>query len=54
MATEWKVTVTASEDALIEEIQRVRAQNPDGPPPTKTAIIKAGVRTIHAKEVKGS
>ena len=54
MASEWKISVTSEEDKMIKEVQAARMADPDGPAPTKTAIIRAGVRMIWKKEVQGS
>lgn len=53
MAAEWKINVTQDEDAMITEIIRARTANPYGPPATKSAVIREGVRRIHDREVKG-
>lgn len=38
---------------MMSEILAARAADPDGPPATRAAVIRAGVRMVHRVECKG-
>lgn len=38
---------------MMSEILAVRAADPDGPPATRAAVIRAGVRMVHKIECEG-
>ncbi len=53
MAGEWRCRddqLSQDDRRMMAEIMKARAADPDGPAPTKAAIIRAGVRLVHARE----